>query len=147
MGQEGLQAFLQMHCVEFFDDVDELAKAMECFSDSEYFEGKLYTTPSDNIFPKSYSASFMARAVSANLKKKTDHKFRAFNKPKCWDAGKKVRDERQAWGGVGGFERYVTEEREMKIRGEEGGKGGRKGTELKEVVDDEIASDSDDDDF
>ena len=136
-----------MHCVEFFTEIDELARALDCFSDSELFESKIYTTPTDNLFPRAYSATFMARAVSTNLKNKADYKFKAFNKPKCWDVGKKVREEKQAWRGIRGFNQYVVEEREMKLGSEQVGGGVLKGGGLKEELEDVIESDDDDDDW
>eukprot|EP00615_Pteridomonas_danica_P005252 CAMPEP_0114353264 /NCGR_PEP_ID=MMETSP0101-20121206/18536_1 /TAXON_ID=38822 ORGANISM="Pteridomonas danica, Strain PT" /NCGR_SAMPLE_ID=MMETSP0101 /ASSEMBLY_ACC=CAM_ASM_000211 /LENGTH=254 /DNA_ID=CAMNT_0001494019 /DNA_START=128 /DNA_END=891 /DNA_ORIENTATION=+ len=71
MGVDGLAAFIQHNCVEFYSDSDELAKGLEKLSDSDQFISRLFDSShtrdrGDTTFPEGYAVSSILKSSVSN---------------------------------------------------------------------------------
>jgi cell cycle checkpoint protein len=91
MEVSGVLHFLEYHCVEFFTDVDDLAVALDHFSDAAtLLDHPRQQVPSTNsIFPESYATSLAGRTVANANRHPAPTSFRSFGAPKVFDVIRK----------------------------------------------------------
>ncbi|KAJ8606382.1 hypothetical protein CTAYLR_009310 [Chrysophaeum taylorii] len=88
MNPDALSAFLQFNCVHFFLDEDDLAEALDTFSDADLFAARLWSPDRDSadaVHPEAYLASLAARASSTANRRPAPGAWRPVRKPKYYD--------------------------------------------------------------
>jgi cell cycle checkpoint protein len=114
MGVDGALAFLQYHCVDFFEDETELSDALATFSDTMmlgsagrtlgdggYSRGpqqqqqKGGVSSSNYSFPHTHMASLAGRAVAEANKHPTPGKWRSLGAPKTFEVRRKMMGNQQ----------------------------------------------------
>lgn len=96
MESDACAAFVQFNCVEFFDDLVDLAMALDVLSAGDSFGWR----PSDGGFSHAYVASFAGRAVASFNRHPAPSAWRPIRRPALYDVLRARKDEVASLGNL-----------------------------------------------